>query len=63
MIERLSKLASRDCWIDDEDFNPYDYSLGNFDDAYSGGYSDGQAKLAKEVLEILQGETDNGEDA
>ena len=46
----MKKLAERECWCDDEEFNPRDYSGGNFDDAYYGGSDDGEALLAKEIL-------------
>lgn len=50
MKEKLKKLAARDCWIHADDFNAYDYSGGNYDDAYYGGRSDGEAILARELL-------------
>jgi hypothetical protein len=53
LIEKLKKLAERECWRDEEDFNPYEYSGGNFDDAYYGGFEDGEACLAKMVLEAI----------
>ena len=55
MMELLEKLAKRDCWSDNpEDFNPMDFSGGNFDDAYFGGVEDGKAELARELLSMLQ---------
>lgn len=54
MLEKLEKLASRDCWNSDPEFNPCDFSGGNYDDAYSGGYDDGMADLAKEVLKYIK---------
>lgn len=51
----LNNLAKRNCWCDNqEDFNPMDYSGGNFDDAYFGGYADGQAELARDILAMLE---------
>jgi hypothetical protein len=50
---KLEKLSSRKGWADEEDFNPMEMSGGNFDDAYSGGFSDGEASLAAEILLIL----------
>lgn len=51
LIEKLEKLAELDTWTDeDEDFNPYEMSGGNFDDAYWAGVSDGRIELAREVL-------------
>lgn len=51
MKEKLKKLAARKCWIDDEDFCVCDYCGSNYDDAYSGGCSDGEALLARDLLE------------
>lgn len=55
IIERLKKAARRETWDDDEseDFNPDDYSGGNFDDAYFGGQKDGETHLAREILTNL----------
>ena len=50
----LQAKAARKCWCDDtEDFNPCDYSGGNFDDAYYGGQEDGEALLARELIAKL----------
>lgn len=48
------KLSKRDIWCDDEDFNPCDFSGGNYDDAYYGGLADGKAILAKQILSLLE---------
>jgi hypothetical protein len=50
MKEYLEKLAAKKAAIDKEDFNPYDYSGGNYDDAYYMGSSDGEILLARELL-------------
>lgn len=55
---KLEKLNSRNCWGSNEDFNIGDYSGGNLSDAYNGGYLDGEANLAWEIL----GELDNLQD-
>ena len=53
--EICEKLAKRHCWSDHPDeFNPMDFSGGNFDDAYFGGVEDGKAELARELLNMLQ---------
>jgi len=46
----LEKKADRELWTDDDNFNPMDFSGGNFDDAYYAGVSDGAASLAKTIL-------------
>jgi len=51
--ERLEKLSKRKCWFDDPEFNAMDMSGGNFDDAYTGGFNDGEASLATEILLLL----------
>ncbi len=51
MKAKLEKLAGRQCWCDDGGFMVDDYAGGNIDDAYYGGVDDGQAVLARELLE------------
>ncbi len=53
LIEKLKTLAKKECWSDDDEFEAYSYSGGNFDDAYSGGYRDGEIDLAREILREL----------
>jgi len=52
----LRVLASQDCWPDDPDFCPCDYSGGNFDDAYEGGRETGKTMLARQLLKDFWGE-------
>lgn len=67
LIEQLKKLAARDCWSDDPGWGsptePYatvdDFAAGNIDDAYYGGFADGEAELAREVLADLGIEAKN----
>lgn len=54
MIEKLKKLAATDCSFDNEDFNAYDYSGGNYDDAYYMGSTDGEISLAREILADME---------
>lgn len=51
----LESLAKRKCWCDDSESIINDFAGGNIDDAYSGGYDDGQATLARELLGLDQG--------
>jgi hypothetical protein len=53
LIQKLKKLARRPSWQDHEDFNPEDYSGGNFDDAFDGGVRSGETWLAREILDDL----------
>ena len=52
MISVLKKEADRDLPIDDEDqdFNPQDWSGGNFDDCYEMGFRHGRIDMARDVL-------------
>jgi hypothetical protein len=52
-IERMKKLARRECWNADPQMDAYSFSGGNFDDAYNGGYEDGACDMAREVLKKL----------
>jgi hypothetical protein len=52
-INNLIKQAQRDAWDDDEEFNPYDYASGNFDDAFYGGQESGFIISAREILTEL----------
>jgi hypothetical protein len=53
-IKRLQQLAGQECWGDNEpDFNPMDYSGGNFDDCYWAGYEHGMIGLARQLLKDI----------
>jgi len=52
-IKALKNLAKRTAWSDDSEFNVSDYSGGNFDDTYSGGFDDGETYLARKILKQL----------
>ena len=54
MLEKLKKLAGTEAACDDPDFNPYDVSGGNFDDAYYTGSTDGEILLAREILGAMK---------
>ncbi len=51
--QRLIKLANLQTKSDEEDFSAYDYSGGNFDDAFSIGMEDGERFLAWEIVNEL----------
>ena len=57
MIERLKKIARQSTVYDDlpedECLNAYDFSGGNFDDAFSMGETAGEVLLARSILEEL----------
>ena len=54
VLELVKALAAEGCWSDDEEFNAYEYSGGNFDDAFNSGVTDGRISLAREILELLE---------
>ncbi|MDP2692443.1 MAG: hypothetical protein Q8O88_02250 [bacterium] len=47
---RLKELAKKTAGFDNDDFNTYDDSGGNFDDAYYRGCDDGEISLARGIL-------------
>ena len=49
----LEQIAGRKCWSDDQEQEIADWANGDTEMAYSGGYDDGQAELAREVLEMF----------
>ena len=53
LIDSLINIAKKPAWSDNPDFTIYDYSGGNYDDAYYGGYDDGEISLAREILTKL----------
>jgi hypothetical protein len=53
-ITRLEELASKTAWSDDPEFNAWEFSGNNFDDAYAGGVQDGEILLARELLAMIR---------
>lgn len=54
LIEQLKKTAKTEIGPDeDDDFNPADYSGGNFDDAYGLGVEHGEVYAARSILDKL----------
>lgn len=53
---KLQKIAAQKCPSDDPEFNAYDYSGGNYDDAYALGYDAGEIHCASCILGVLNGE-------
>lgn len=52
-VKYLQRLASQEMAEDDksQQFNPFESSSGNFDDAYSQGKARGRVMLARYILE------------
>ena len=53
LIKKLEKLSVRECWSDEDDFNPMEMSGANYDDAYFAGCDDGETILARELLRMI----------
>jgi hypothetical protein len=54
-LETFIKLKSnKKSRSQDEDFNVYDWSGGNIDDAFSLGMDDGEIFFAREILKKIQ---------
>jgi hypothetical protein len=49
--EELTNLAKRELACEQEDFDPQDFSGGNFDDAYDEVVHEGKVELAKYLLD------------
>lgn len=52
----LEEVSESGCWSDNDDFDVYDYSGDNFDDAFSGGITEGEVQQARFLLKVLSGE-------
>lgn len=46
-------INSTDYYLDGDDFNPADFSGGNFDDAFSMGIDQGYGDLAREIHAVM----------
>lgn len=55
LIVEIERVANKTAASDSEDFNAYDASGGNFDDAYQLGTEDGEIFLASRLINILKG--------
>lgn len=55
VIALIEKTADYTTRADDtEDFNPMDFSGGNFDDCYQMGCEDGEINFARELMALLE---------
>lgn len=55
IVDTIRELAEVEVGSDNENFNPYDASGGNFDDAYQMGLNDGEILLARQLMGYLRG--------
>ena len=51
---KLKKIADQKKHSDREDFLPDDCAGGNIDDAFYGGWNDGEISLARSILKDLE---------
>ncbi len=49
----VKRAAVENGYEADDDFNPYDYSGGNFDDCYQMGLEHADSDTAQEILTLL----------
>lgn len=55
VIALIEKTADYKTHTDDnDDFNPMDFSGGNFDDCYQMGCEDGEINFARELMALLE---------
>ncbi len=59
LVERIEKEAALKSVTEDDDFNPMDYSGGNFDDAFEMGIEEGCIRFAEELLDLLNDDSLN----
>lgn len=55
VIKMVRDTADQDAATDDEDFNAYDYSGGNFDDEFASGQMDCETAFARTIRSFLEG--------
>ncbi len=53
LIDAINEYAGEELSSDDEDFNPMDYSGGNFDDAFNMGIDEGYRMFARYLQSLL----------
>lgn len=54
LVAYIKKTAEKPCKCDKADFDVYDYSGGNFDDAYEIGLNDGEISYARIILKAAE---------
>lgn len=55
-IENFKKLAKQSTSVEDcgDEWNPYEISGGNYDDAYYAGYKDADIENARFILDLFE---------
>lgn len=54
LMDYIREVAERDCWSDEDNFCAYEYSGGNFGDAYEGGQNSGEVMFARYLLKLIE---------
>jgi hypothetical protein len=55
MLEMIEEKANEKMLSEDPNFDPNDFSGGNFDDAFNNGMEDGQIAFATDLLNAING--------
>ena len=50
LFNMIKTIAKQKAHCDVDEFCADDFAAGNIDDAYNGGFSDGQIELARDIL-------------
>jgi len=58
LLNHIKEVAERDCWPDEDDFCPIEFSGSNFYDAYEGGKIAGEVMFSRYLLKLI-GESSN----
>lgn len=58
LIDKIREIASQDISADEDDFMVDDYAGGNIDDAYSIGCDHGEVYLARQLLKLIDSESE-----
>ena len=53
-MDHVRETAQKNCWSDEDDFCSYEYSGGNYDDAYRGGRNTGEIMFARYLLKLIE---------
>ena len=54
LIDKIKQTANKTARCENPEFSAYDFSGGNYDDAYSMGCDDGEILFAQSLLEIVE---------
>lgn len=58
IIDEIRKIAAQDISADEDDFMVDDYAGGNIDDAYRIGVDHGEVYFARQLLKLIESESE-----